>query len=56
MRKLAIFTLAFACGALLGQYLLPRESLPWAALGCAALLPLCLIWRGKRRRLNSTAA
>ncbi len=50
MRKLAIFTLAFACGALLGQYLLPRESLPWAALGCAALLPLCLIWRGKRRR------
>ena len=50
MRKLAIFTLAFACGTLLGQYLLPGETLPWAALGCALLLPLCLIWKGRSRR------
>ena len=50
MRKLAIFTLAFACGAVLGQYLLPRTALPWAALACALLSPLCLIWRGRSRR------
>ena len=46
MRKLAIFTLAFTCGALLGQYLLPREILPWAALGCA-LLSRCASSGGK---------
>ena len=50
MRKLAVFTLAFTCGALLGQYLLPREILPWAALGCALLSPLCFLCRGKSRR------
>ena len=50
MRKLAIFTLAFACGTLLGQYLLPREMLPWAAGACALLLPLCFLCRGKNRR------
>ena len=50
MRKLAIFTLAFACGTLLGQYLLPGELLPWAALGCALLVPLCLLCRGRKRK------
>ncbi len=50
MRKLAIFTLAFACGTLLGQYLLPGELLPWAALGCALLTPLCLLCRGRKRK------
>ena len=50
MRKLAIFTLAFACGTLLGQYFLPREALLWASVGCALLLPLGLLWRGRARR------
>ena len=57
MRKLAIFTLAFACGTALGQYLLPRAVLPWAALACALLSPLCLAWKGRsRRRLLLLAA
>ena len=49
MRRLAIFSLAFAGATACAQYLLPLSLLPWAAGGFGLALLLCLLLRGDCR-------
>ena len=50
MRKLAIFSFSFSAAVLLCAYLLPQSLwLPGACVGGGALLPFCLLFKGRRR-------